>query len=179
MTAYTHRDVLEEELRKVLAEHKNKFKVVLEIGAGFHSLANIVKDYNEVEEYVCVDNVSQYNNPNNLVMDAHNLDFLDNQFDLVIMSHTAEHFLNPIRALSECRRVLKEGGMIISITPNACRHQILNGDNDHVFVLNEMQWERLYRNVGFKNIKCYVQTHWKGELIPIEQDYNVFSIATK
>jgi len=39
-------------------------------------------------------------------------------FDLVISSHTLEHFANPIKALFEWKSALKKGGSIITIVPN-------------------------------------------------------------
>jgi SAM-dependent methyltransferase len=42
----------------------------------------------------------------------------DNQFDCVFGLSVLEHLLNPCRYLNECRRVLKEGGALIILTPN-------------------------------------------------------------
>lgn len=39
-------------------------------------------------------------------------------FDLVISSHTLEHFANPIKALFEWKSALKRGGTIVTIVPN-------------------------------------------------------------
>lgn len=45
------------------------------------------------------------------------LDVMDTSFDLVVHSDTLEHVPNPIRALSECRRVLRAGGLCIFTVP--------------------------------------------------------------
>jgi len=42
----------------------------------------------------------------------------DNTFDVVVMSHVIEHVPNPKQFIQECYRILKEGGRVISITPN-------------------------------------------------------------
>jgi len=50
-------------------------------------------------------------------VDMTNLRYCDNSFDLVIHSDTLEHVPNPIRGLSECRRVLKPGGICAFTVP--------------------------------------------------------------
>lgn len=43
--------------------------------------------------------------------------YADGSFDLVVHSDTLEHVPNPIRALSECRRVLRPGGAVCFTIP--------------------------------------------------------------
>lgn len=50
-------------------------------------------------------------------IDMHALPFADESFDFVIHSDTLEHVRQPIRALSECRRVLKTGGWLCFTIP--------------------------------------------------------------
>ena len=45
--------------------------------------------------------------------------FAENSFDAVLLSHVIEHVPHPIQLLTECHRVLKPGGHLIVITPNA------------------------------------------------------------
>jgi SAM-dependent methyltransferase len=49
--------------------------------------------------------------------DMLNLPFADCEFDLVVHSDTLEHVPLPIRALSECRRVLRPGGFCAFTVP--------------------------------------------------------------
>lgn len=41
----------------------------------------------------------------------------DNQYDIVLHSETLEHVSNPKKAMNECRRILKQGGLVLFTTP--------------------------------------------------------------
>ena len=49
--------------------------------------------------------------------DMTNLSFADKTYDLVIHSDTLEHINDPVKALSECRRVLRDNGACIFTIP--------------------------------------------------------------
>lgn len=55
----------------------------------------------------------RYPKINFVVADAHALPFKDNQFDLVLSTESLEHFLSPLEALSEMKRVIRPQGKII------------------------------------------------------------------
>lgn len=44
--------------------------------------------------------------------------FVDEAFDFVLASHVLEHVANPIRALIEWKRIVREGGLIVLILPD-------------------------------------------------------------
>jgi SAM-dependent methyltransferase len=46
----------------------------------------------------------------------------DDHFDAVVMSHAFEHVPDPLELLGEIRRILKPGGLFISLTPNAAAY---------------------------------------------------------
>ncbi len=56
-----------------------------------------------------------------LMMDARELKFPDNSFDMVFSFHALEHIPEPKRALSEMARVLRPGGLYLIGTPNKSR----------------------------------------------------------
>ncbi len=53
----------------------------------------------------------------NIIIDAHQIPFQDNCFDLVIAQAVLEHVLDPFICVSEINRVLKHGGMVYAETP--------------------------------------------------------------
>jgi SAM-dependent methyltransferase len=50
-------------------------------------------------------------------VDIHAMPYSDDAFDLVVHSDTLEHVANPIRALDECRRVLRPGAPLCFTIP--------------------------------------------------------------
>jgi SAM-dependent methyltransferase len=50
-------------------------------------------------------------------VDMHAMPYASGQFDMVVHSDTLEHVAQPIRALAECRRVLKSGGWLCFTIP--------------------------------------------------------------
>lgn len=58
-----------------------------------------------------------YDNGMYITAYAERLPFQDEKFSNVVMSHSLEHILNPVLALTEARRVLVSGGRIIVIVP--------------------------------------------------------------
>ena len=86
-----------------------------------------------------------------------NLHFPDNHFDAVCMSHVIEHVHDPARLLQECHRILKPGGRLSLITPNAqslC-HRMFGSSwfalepprHLHIFTRSTMQ--RILSEAGF------------------------------
>jgi 2-polyprenyl-3-methyl-5-hydroxy-6-metoxy-1,4-benzoquinol methylase len=47
------------------------------------------------------------------------VEFPEESFDVVTMSHVIEHIPDPTAALTKCGRVLRPGGRLVAVTPNA------------------------------------------------------------
>lgn len=56
--------------------------------------------------------------------------FADGEFDAVTMWHVFEHMSRPLSVLTECRRILKPGGLIVIATPNAASLQSVAAGKD-------------------------------------------------
>lgn len=63
------------------------------------------------------------------------LPFEDNSWDFVLTSHVLEHFFDPIKALKEWRRVVKDGGYICLILPD--KRKTFDKDRERT-TLNEL-----------------------------------------
>ncbi|MFZ1523007.1 MAG: methyltransferase domain-containing protein [Candidatus Saccharimonadales bacterium] len=68
--------------------------------------------YNETEQ---ITNARSFQNIKH--EDIMNLSYADSSFDLVLHSETLEHINNPEKAMQECLRVLKPGGVCVFTTP--------------------------------------------------------------
>ncbi|MEW6054239.1 MAG: glycosyltransferase [Nitrospirota bacterium] len=97
----------------------NKDKVILRIGGAVNSIIEKIVENNKI---ISVDISSSYINTEyrlDIQADAHSLPMLsDSSIDLVISSHTIEHLTNPLKALLEWKRILKEDGIIYACIPH-------------------------------------------------------------
>jgi len=51
--------------------------------------------------------------------DLRSLRLPDSEFDAIVLNHVLEHVPSPVAELTECRRLLRPGGSLVSVTPNA------------------------------------------------------------
>lgn len=81
----------------------------------------------------------------------------DASFDVVTMSHVIEHVPDPVKTLTECRRLLKPGGWIVMVTPNTESLGRIRFGKDwlgldaprHLMLFNVQNMETLLRSAGF------------------------------
>lgn len=91
-----------------------------------------------------------------LQLDAHNLPFKDETFDVIVSFETIEHLENYYKFLYECKRVLKNGGLIICSTPNREVFGNINPHHVHEFTPDEFQ--TTLQEV-FGNVVLYQQSY--------------------
>ncbi len=91
----------------------------------------------------------------------------DNSFDVVTSGHVLEHVHDARGFLVECRRVLKPGGALVAMTPNA-RSELLgrHGRNwrgleppRHLLLFNADNLAQLASEVGFREIRVKRTAH--------------------
>lgn len=91
------------------------------------------------------------------------LHYPDDHFDAICMSHVIEHIHDPAQLLRECYRILKPGGRLTLITPNAqsfC-HKVFGSSwfalepprHLHIFTRNTMR--ELLKESGFRAAKAF------------------------
>lgn len=54
---------------------------------------------------------------------AESIPYPDESFDVVYLRHVIEHVLDPARAIAECLRVLRPGGLVSFLAPNAAARE--------------------------------------------------------
>ena len=98
------------------------------------------------------------------LMDAHQLDFPDNDFEAISLVEVIEHVENPTQVLREIYRVLEKDGILYLTTPNPShisyffRHlrnkrMVIHCDHLHIWFWEMLAW--MIHNVGFRDIEVY------------------------
>jgi SAM-dependent methyltransferase len=87
--------------------------------------------------------------------------FPPGSFDVVTMNHVLEHMSAPEKTISECSRVLREGGLLVVAVPNITSLQSLIGKHlwfhldipYHIYHFSEMGLSSLIEKHGFQLLK--------------------------
>lgn len=97
---------------------------VLDIGCGDARFLNRMKRLGWTAQGIDFDAAAARNAKNLFDIDVQigtleSLQFPEGTFDAVTMNHVIEHVFDPIALLTEIRRILKPGGRLVVVTPNA------------------------------------------------------------
>lgn len=97
---------------------------VLDIGCGDARFLNRMKQAGWAVQGVDFDAAAASNAKNLFDIDVQigtleDMQFPESSFDAVTMNHVIEHVFDPVTLLSEVRRILKPGGRLVMVTPNA------------------------------------------------------------
>lgn len=100
------------------------------------------------------------NHANLTIGDSENLPYKDNKFDIIICNDSFHHYPNPIKALKEMNRVLKNNGKLIMgdcYQPFISR-QIMNifmkfSKEGDVKIYSKKEFINMFKDSNFKNIK--------------------------
>lgn len=96
-----------QKLDTFLSKHHSSVRV-LDIGAGGSSYDRFFPNRISID-------IDPKRNPD-IVADAHDLPFSDEEFEMILCTEVLEHLKDPRRAIAEMRRVLKRGGKVIVTT---------------------------------------------------------------
>lgn len=101
-------------------------------------------------------------------MDFSFLEYPDGSFDLIFSRHSLEHSPFPLLTLMEWNRVSKRYLALVLPDPS---YWTYTGRN-HYFVLNQLQWENLFKNSGWKivreEVKSMIMTDGDTKKVNIE-----------
>lgn len=125
---------------------------ILDIGCGKGGWTHMLKNKGEV---IGLDIQPKENDYGFIPVkgDMHELPFADKTFDGVFCGNSFEHALAPYIVMCEINRVLKVGGELLIIIPEANERWVKDGW--HISVLNEVQIDSLCDKTNFEKIEAY------------------------
>lgn len=129
---------------------------------------------------------------NAAVSDLFSARFPDNHFDAIMMNHVIEHVPNPLEYLKECYRILKPGGTLTALTPNAASrgHQLYKQDwrgletPRHLQVFTPRALALLAARAGFSESTGFTSTQgilqifYESKLCALNGTFDVYYSAT-
>ncbi len=166
---------------------KLKKKKILDVGCGSGSLVKVLKKIESNFEAHGVD-ISKLGNPQRVMkfkqVDATDLPYVDNLFDMVFLIDVLEHVISPKKVLTEALRVLKKEGLLMIRSPNIMsplikktdfkeflRHKlfkrlkpnlspdVIGGDQDAV---SGIYFDKLLKELKNRNMKIIKWETWAG-----------------
>ena len=95
--------------------------------------------------------------------DLREIRYDDESFDAITARHVIEHVREPVEFVTECWRLLKPGGRLVFITPNAgsLGHRHFGGrwrgleQPRHLFLFDALAMRALFRRVGLEKVDVF------------------------
>ena len=121
-------------------------KNIIDIGGANMKIANMVCQSPSIESYTVCDmsaGSNQYETNSKVKISREYIEKLqtDEKYDAAILSHTLEHFYNPVEVLLKIRKILTPDGVIVVSVPNIeqqLRDRFLNAINfEHTYYIND------------------------------------------
>jgi len=146
---------------------------LLELGCGEgFFLEHAEKHYEtygvDISEYAIKRAKTRCKNTKLYVKDARNLDFKDNQFDIIVSFDMLEHLQEPGSTIRESNRILKPKGLLLTSFPNtqslgrSWKRENWFGyrDKTHVSLLSKAMWIKLLNAAGFQVLGVFYDGLW-------------------
>lgn len=107
--------IIEKELKKVLVQYMRGR--LIDIGCGEKPAESLLKKY--VREHVGVDHKETTHNKGkiDIFTSAYDISVEDESFDCALCTSVLEHLEEPSKAIAECHRILKVGGIALYTVP--------------------------------------------------------------
>lgn len=188
MNRYAEDVAYREKVDRIAAGLEGINDLVLDVGgntAGEATILNqegfrfVVGDINEVALDISRQRVEKFGlrQPRYVALDVHSLPFKDASFSAITVIEAIHHFPDYARALSEILRVLRPGGRLFSLEPNALSplrrasevRDRLRGTVEKSFYRGQLR--QLCEAAGFENVRVEAiptaRSSWKKHEIPL------------
>ncbi len=177
----------------------NSSSSVLEVGSGWGTFLKVIKD-----EYNCqVKGIELSSLAAQVAKDYYNLSIIEQSleqyiiqkssnetYDVIMMHHVLEHFLNPKEMLSSLRHIITPNGYVYIAVPNVAKPDEPIDKFfriEHTYYFSPTSLSLLLRQSGFSIKKIHVGNRdikliaqYSGEkAVNIEKNYDAFFIYTK